>query len=135
MRLLPIDPQLCVIRRHAERGHHLCRVGGGARLELGLVVNTAVSILVLKHHLVVVAVGAPRCRLPLHLLLLVAIVAVLELHLSLQVCHSERLPAGSFALTKLLLLNDLQLTVVLLLCLVAARLVEDVLVCGRALKL
>ena len=83
----------------------------------------------------VVAVGASRCRLPLHLLLLVAIVAVLELHLSLQVCHSERLAAGSFALAMLLLLNDLQLTVVLLLYLVAARLVEDVLVCGGALKL
>ena len=85
----------------------------------------------------VVAIGAPRRRLllHLHLLLLVAFAAVLEYHLPLQVCHSECLPARSLALVVRLLLNDLQLTVVLLLCLVAAHLVEDVLVCDGALEL
>ena len=103
-------------------------VGGGvARLELGLIVNAAVSVLVFKHHLVVVAIRASRRRLPLHLLLLVALAYALHRVSG----HCERLPTGSLVLTHFHLLQKVKL----LLRLVVAHLVEDVLICGGALEL
>ena len=86
-----------------------------------------------------VPIGAPRRRLPLFISIADTAIAVLHRHLPLQVRHLKRLATGSLtALTQFLLLlvkEHLLLKIVLLLDLVAAHLIEDVLICNCALEL